>query len=158
MGIEATAVGEFAECFDLHLLRNEGEGPLQLRHQDQVFTRVGARNSWHWAGFAQGGIPGQWRGGRCQQAAFLPLTSAVIITVEKWTILTSRCTHYLSGSASGASEVAARAGIHTDHIAGIDKTGHLYFQAGLGDHTLGYASSRIAAHSGLRFNDFQVNR
>jgi hypothetical protein len=83
-----------AEGIYIHLALDERERPLNFGTQLHMFTGVGDLDIGYRAGIAQ--VPGPFIPGGSvhQQAAFLPVSTSVIIPVKIFTFSSCRCAHF----------------------------------------------------------------
>lgn len=118
-----------------------------------MLTGIRARNIRHWTGIAQITRPVLFL--RLQQTTFFHIPAAVIIAIEVRALAPSGSLHNVN---LYAGDVIARAGVHADGVAHVDKVGALHNHACLGGDFLGNACCGIAANCHFGFDNFEVYR
>ncbi len=121
--------------------------------------------------------------GGFEQATFLHIASAEVVTIKMWAFLASRGFHELKyyksfrlnderaagfitkppangiyqAGRSHTRDVFASLCIDTNDVAHLDKLRALYFKAGLGFDLLCHTGGGIATDGGLGFDDLQIH-
>ncbi len=143
---------------DIDLPAETQQTLLDARFKHQVGTGICAHDPGYRAFRAEIGCVGSAVRGAVNQAAFLNFTAAVKILIVERALHTGRGDHGETAVSLDARDVFARACVHTNDVALLNKEWYLYRKSRLGRYRFGGACGCVAFYSHLGLDDLKINR